>query len=277
MEVKQVQWFDEHFYKIETDKGEEFFPSPTTILGILDKPEMDRIRADVGNMNWDYNSWVATQKGSRVHRAVEVYLNGGVIIFNDPKHPAYKQEELKEMIESLGKRPYYIIESQQEQLEAWRFQQFFEKVKPRVIGSEQIVYSFKHKYAGTTDMVFDIEGGSYEINGATPLKLKGGRYILDLKTGKNLYDDYIEQIAAYKFAYEEMMGVPIAGGLIVWTNSAATKKGVPGLKTVYFSNDELSQAYSDFLDLKKVFDNEQRKGKGIKPKVFDLPAILEMK
>jgi hypothetical protein len=275
MTVKQVQWFDEHFYKIETADGTEFFPSPTTILNIVSNPSLASWRGDVGNFAADMKMMIAQAKGTRIHKAVETFLNGGKVIYQNPKHLCIPQEEFDALTAELRdkKIPYHVLEDQQDQLEAWRFQQFFEKVKPRVIGSEQIVYSLKHKYAGTTDMIFDIDKGKYEVAGAKPLELPQGRYIADLKTGNSVSDHAIEQIAAYKYAYEEMTGQKIVGGIIVHTNNPMTTKGVQGLKTIYYNEAELKEAFDEFLITKALFDKKNTK----KPKVFDLPVILEMK
>jgi hypothetical protein len=61
--------------------------------------------------------------------------------------------------------------------------------------TEHTVWS-DYKYAGTLDCV---------------ARLKGKLYVVDFKSSKAIYDDYLMQIAAYKNAYEERTGVMIEG------------------------------------------------------------------
>lgn len=69
-----------------------------------------------------------------------------------------------------------------------RFLKWVKKHDVEFILAEQIVFSKKYKYAGTTDFICKIDG-----------KL----YIGDLKTSKGIYDTMLTQTAAYRAAREE--------------------------------------------------------------------------
>ncbi len=71
------------------------------------------------------------------------------------------------------------------------------------------MYSDKYGYAGTMDAVMEIEGKTY---------------IVDFKTSKDIFDDYLLQAAAYKMAYEEMTETKLHGFLILALR-VPTKKG----------------------------------------------------
>ena len=66
--------------------------------------------------------------------------------------------------------------------------------QPEVIASEQVVYSLKHGYAGTVDLVWEEDG--YLV--VTDLKTR--------KEGQTVRDSDDLQTAAYAEAYEEMTG-----------------------------------------------------------------------
>lgn len=75
------------------------------------------------------------------------------------------------------------------------FQGWFEKVRPQVVGVEQVVYSEKLGYAGTFDSILEIDGKVY---------------LVDLKTTNSsriapsgVYPENFFQLGAYAHAYEE--------------------------------------------------------------------------
>lgn len=71
------------------------------------------------------------------------------------------------------------------------FVQFVSEWKPKFIETEAFVASRKYEYAGTLDAIVEI---------------KGKTYILDIKTGKNIYPEVALQMAAY--ARADFIGRP---------------------------------------------------------------------
>ncbi len=283
-EIEVISWFDDRFYKIDFDNldpedkkkyakdkaGIDYFKSSTTILGSAPKEWLAHWRGQVGN--WEANRIMgeAQEKGSRVHEAISGLINGGQIIFNDPKVPKYDDEEIKELTKDI---PALIIKSQQEHLEIYRFAQFCEEVKPKFIATDFVVFSLVHEYAGTLDILAEIEGGKYSINGVKPLEIQKGRYIIDIKTGQEDDLNYPKQLASYMVGYEEreQSTGDIDGGILIYTN-AKTKGKIEGLKTVIYTKEELQKHFTGFLNIKKVSDEY-----GIdKPKLVLLPSILKL-
>jgi hypothetical protein len=76
----------------------------------------------------------------------------------------------------------------------WRRQH---RVKPVVM--EQIVYSQTHHYAGTMDIVADVDGS---------------RLVIDIKTSKAIYPEMPLQVTAYREAWAEM-GNPTDGAMLL--------------------------------------------------------------
>ena len=265
--AKQISWFDDHFYQV----GEDFLPSVTTILNAVPKSFLSNWRGQVGNWEADRIMNEAMDKGSRIHNAVSIFLSGGAILFNNPKAPAYNQEEIEQVKQST--KLFCLIQNQQEMLELYRFQQFFDKVSPQVIATDLNVYSLKLNYAGSLDMILDIQDGNYEVNGAKPIHIPTGRYICDLKTGSAIDDNYYSQIAAYMVAYEEIdHQLEISGGLIIHTNSK-TQKGIEGFSLYQRNRDELEEDFQRFLKYKAIYDMNG----STKPKIFNLPGIIKMR
>nr|QGH72378.1 MAG: exonuclease V a 5' deoxyribonuclease [Podoviridae sp. ctka020] len=71
------------------------------------------------------------------------------------------------------------------------FLKFINKHKVEFIHSEKRVYSMKHSYVGTFDVLFQMDGKTH---------------IGDWKTSKRIYPEFWLQVAAYKAAYLEEFG-----------------------------------------------------------------------
>lgn len=289
LDPKIVSWFDDRFYKINYDtlpknvrekypekNGIDFLPSVTTILGAAPKEWLGKWRGQVGN--WEANRIMeeAATKGEHIHRAANCLLTGGIIIFQNLKSPAYSTEEINAII---AEHPhYYIVSDQQEALELDRFTRLIKALRPRIVASEVKVFSLAYDYAGTIDIIADIEAGSYEINCNQKFLYKG-RYIIDIKTGNQDEESQLKQLAAYMVAYEEMqsyypseVGSIIDGTINVFTNTK-NKKEIEGLKTVVFNREENLNAFNNFLNLKAVYKDHL----DYKPKVLDLPTIFDLR
>ena len=89
-----------------------------------------------------------------------------------------------------GKEPPMPVDEQvRKGVEA--FLKWIEQAKVKVIETEKHVYSARYDYAGITDLIAEIDG-----------RLA----VVDFKTSKGLYNDYLYQVAAYEVAYREMTG-----------------------------------------------------------------------
>jgi len=251
--VKQVQWFDSHFYKV----GEEFYPSVTTKLNAESKPFLARWRGNVGNREADKKMRESADRGSRIHHAWECYYNNIPVYYNPPLRPNYADEEIKEG---------FTLQNQDEMYDLYKLEQWHKEVNPELLANETIVYSDKWREAGQLDKVFDIKEGIYMINGAKPLKLEAGIYVADLKTGAGV-GSAEEQIAAYAAMYEEIHEVKVKGGLIVHTG-AKTKSGL-ATKLI----DNLDYHYETYRVIANLWE---RKFGTKNPKVFEFPSMIKL-
>lgn len=112
-------------------------------------------------------------RGTIVHAAIEAYLAG------KPVDPEAVQAALNEknVPEALHKATFKMIDGVTE---------FLFDFEPEVIWSEATVYSRKHGYAGTADLICRMRVGDSVL----PV-------ILDIKTGKSIYNEVAMQLTAY--------------------------------------------------------------------------------
>jgi len=276
IEIKMIQWFDDHFYKITyTVDGFEmtdYFPSATTKLGVVAKPFLAKWRGDIGNREADLRMFEASERGVRLHHAWYVLTTGGAVVYNPFQRPNYNEYELEKiMADNFGN--VAVIRYQDEMYELYKLQRWLQVVNPTIIASEMIVYSIPNRDAGTTDNVMSIKEGEYMINGAKPLKLPGGVYIVDLKTGNVVDDDAFMQTACYAKCYQEMVKTEIVGTLILHTGSKV-RSAIEGLSTLYRSKEQMEQDYQDYRLAAALWE---RKNGDSKPKVFEFPSLLNFR
>ena len=192
----------------------ESLPSVTTILNVIGKP---------GLLNWA----ASTERQLVIDTAADLYLDvGKTPLMSRPAYVstlttrlgttrAHKRE--LEKAGSIGTQAHKRIEWHLRQAlgqvtgpmppitdEAlWAFMAFEDwaksvDLKPRLI--EQVVYSKTYGYAGTMDLLADVEG--------VPR-------LVDFKTGKAIYGEALLQSAAYQTALVEMGHPAPQGGLVV--------------------------------------------------------------
>jgi len=162
-------------------KGTQAYPSVTQILSVIDKPTLRHwygrqvFYAMLANPNLSEKqamsapyeiSSKAKDRGSTVHSIVEAFENG-----NKVKLTSIPTEY----------RGY-----------AKAFYRWVEQMKITILQHERTIFSEQHKYAGTLDLVV-------QMGEEKPPKL----YVIDVKTGKDIYSEAFMQIAAYRAALAE--------------------------------------------------------------------------
>lgn len=128
----------------------------------------------------------AGDRGSAVHDIAEVYATTGEL-----------PSDLSEFEDEVAKK-------------AALFVRFLETVKPEILAVEGVVFNRTHRYAGTFDLIIDIDFGDIK-----------GRFIVDIKTGKGVYEKAALQQTAYRNADfiaigdEEVPMLEVDGALIL--------------------------------------------------------------
>ena len=190
--LKQINFLDRRVYK--RSEG-VYYPSVTTILQYMPKAKFfETWMKDVGH-NADLIMRKAGKEGTQVHEAAEKLIRGEEVSWMDDYGNAKYSQLVWEMI--------------------LKFHDFWITYNPKPISAEDFVYSDEHKFAGTADLVVEMDGETW---------------LLDLKTSNSIHKSYDLQLAAYAKALEETKGIKIDRTGIIWlkahTRSTSKKKGV---------------------------------------------------
>jgi len=191
-QLQQINFLDRRVYK--RSEG-VYYPSVTTILQYMPKNKFfESWLKDVGH-NADLIMRKAGKEGTQVHEAAEALVLGEEVSWMDDYGNAKYSQIVWEMI--------------------LKFVEFWQTAKPELISIEDFVWSDKHEYAGTADLV---------------VKMDKETWLLDLKTSNSIHKSYDLQLASYAKALEESKGIKIDRTGIIWlkahTRSASKKKGL---------------------------------------------------
>jgi hypothetical protein len=273
IEVKQIDWFDDHWYRIRylneaKVEVEEYYASVTTKLGILAKPHLLRWYGEIGYQEARRKTREAADRGTRIHWAWYTYVQGGAVIYQNPRTPAYTREEIEEIHKRFNNN-VWIVENQDEHYDFLKLVEMFKRLDPQIVESERKLFNIEHKEAGTGDNIFGLKEGKYEISGAKPLVLPAGMYLGDLKTGASVTKENLMQISAYVYCAESM-GYDTFQGALIYHTQSRIKTGIPGLSVTYLTRDEIEQHYSDFRDISRVWERQSTS----KPIIRQLPCLV---
>jgi PD-(D/E)XK nuclease superfamily len=216
------------YYTIDGRK----FPSVTTILNVLNKPQLvnwaaritrDFIKQELfafrradsfkdldldillekSAKEHDRVRTAAADHGIAVHSSIASYVAAkSNVAYNDPAVFAFSEWEESSQFVSIA--------------------------------SERLVFSHEHGFAGTADLI-----GT----------LNGRLALLDIKTGRGVYPEYKLQLAAYAIAWGEMSGhfPEVCMNLHVQSDSTITEAN-------YFTATELFPLFQTFLAAKRLFE-----------------------
>lgn len=183
-QVEQRATFDDRFYEITKPGGSQvFYPSVTNILSDvnvghgLDQWKQEQAEA-LGVDGARLSLALRAQYGLNVHAAVEKYNKGGVLEWIDP---ATDQKNFTDF--------------------EWkcicRYVQWLEDYEVEILATEMTVFSHKHRYAGTCDIICNVGGVTH---------------VVDVKTSKQATDVHMLQVASYRLAVAEMFPeLPVKG------------------------------------------------------------------
>lgn len=180
-EGKRVNILDNRYYY----RNEKYYPSVTSILQYMPKGKFfENWLKDVGH-NADIIARRAADEGTQVHDAIERYLQGEKICFlNEDGYSKYSLDVWKMIL---------------------KFHEFWTNFKPILIESEIHLYSDIYMYAGTCDLV---------------LEINGEKWLLDIKTSNSLHVSQDLQLSAYAQAWNELFEEKIERIGILWLKSS---------------------------------------------------------
>jgi len=231
------------FYPIDG----ELFPSVTTILDVIGKPalmnwagkvEREMVLSVSADLYADCSrtepmsraAWLLTMNarlGKEKASAKELRKAGDI---GTQCHELIEWTLKGELMYEAGPSPR-ISDAAQWAFMAWQDWRQAAKLKP--IAIEQVVYSRTHHYAGTLDLLAEVDGVLT---------------VIDWKTGKAIYSESHLQNAAYRHAVREMGHGDPKKGLIVRLPKVETD---PNFEVVEAKPEELM--FPKFLDAKSVW------------------------
>lgn len=243
-ELQRITLPDKRLYKTPEN---EYAPSVTTILNSLPAdPMFLQWLADAGK-GAEVIRNRAAKEGSQTHEGIEQLLKG----------------EQLDWVDNFGNARYSSL--------VWRmllrFQDFYNELKPEVLGSEMFLYSKEHQYAGTTDGLFKVGN---EI------------WLLDYKTSNHLDTlRYYAQLAAYAKALEEQKGIKPDKCGILWLKASTRKKSIAPEKGVYQGEgwqisfvDDIEQSFKVFLLAYEMFKITHPKD--LEPNTKEYPVSIKL-
>jgi len=198
--IRRVEQGGYRFYLI----GDQKLPSVTTILHALPEPQ-GLVTWKRNNPNWKDILHDAGKMGTITHCLCQNHMSSihGLELQNIEEEIKQSEIPVKYLPRIIKNYEYYL--------------KWFDEYKPRPMHIEIPLYHSKDLYAGTADLICEIDGFIW---------------LVDIKTGKYMYDTYDAQLYAYKEALVSMghridkMGVLRMGELgSEWTET----KGNPEL------------------------------------------------
>jgi hypothetical protein len=235
---KQITVLDQRFYR----RDGLYYPSVSSILNYFPKNRFfhDWLK-DVGH-NAEIIVNKAAAEGTQVHNAIEDFLNGNEI----------------KWLDEYGTIKY--------SLDVWKmilkFADFWNKHKPELIATEYHLFSDKHKYAGTADLV---------------VKIKNKLWLLDIKTSNSLHTSYDLQLASYAMAWNENHTEPIEETGILWLKASTRTEGkgdtIQGKGWQLKQIGDISKNFNMFL---KIYDIHNLENPDSKPITELLPTSVKI-
>jgi len=222
-ELKQINFLDRRVYK--RSEG-VYYPSVTTILQYMPKNKFfESWLKDVGHTA-DFIMRKAGKEGTQVHEAAEQLVEGKEISWMDDYGNAKYSQIVWEMI--------------------LKFAEFWKTYKPELISSEQFVWSDKHKFAGTADIV---------------CKMNGETWLIDLKTSNSIHKSYDLQLASYAKGLEESRDVKIERTGILWLKAhsrgpSKQKKVIQGKGWKLLQIDDIDKNFELFKLIYELYKLE---------------------
>lgn len=252
--IVQITVADERWYMKTLKDKTVFVPSVTWIAGFY--PKGIAFYKWLANKGWDEAEAIkqaAAEKGSKVHQAISDLIDGKEVkmesFYDNPKTGEREELTLEE---------YEAIMS---------FVNWYNLAKPRVIAREMVVFNDEEGYAGTIDLLCEIEGkvaGEYRM------------ILIDLKTGQYIWPEHELQVSAYKraligkevldFDKRELVTIADMSLGILQLGYRLNKKG--------FKFTEIDDKFDLFLAAKRIWAEECSK---IEPLKRDYPMSLTLK
>ena len=239
--TERVNFLDIRFYK----RKEKYYPSVTSILQYFPKGKFFEDWLKQVGYNADIIIKKSADEGTATHSLIEQYLEGKELAWLDDRGNALYPLNVWKMF--------------------LKFVDFWETHKPTLVESEIHLFSDKHEFAGTCDLVVEINNE---------------KWILDIKTSNSLHTSYDLQLAAYSESRNELYEEKIDRIGILWLKSSKHGPDKSGKKIqgrgweLYESPRSIKENFELFT---KVYDLFKLENPNNKPVLEDFPYKIKLK
>lgn len=248
-----------HWYEVGDPELNEsiFLPSSTNILNAYPNDELNHWREASSPEEIKKAQEEGKRQGTKMHKCIELQLMGERVLTS-----GISDEQIKKLGLVDKKLIQYLKEdlTTREEQALIGFENFWETFKPITVGSEIMVFSIKHEFAGTLDWVgylWDKKKKKYDL------------WIVDWKISKSLSRSYDLQLSSYWKAFQETYQKKI-GGARLGILQLGKNKCLYSFKEV----KDKKQAWDIFLTTKKIW-KDYNKNKCV-PKIITRRESFEL-
>lgn len=245
----QITIADERWYLREAENGEvTAYPSVTWITEHY--PKGVAFYKWLANKGWDEAEAIksaAGDVGHKVHQIATTLLKGKKVAIDDA------------VLNSETGEPEPIALEEYEA--ALSFVEWFRAVKPEIVANEMVVFDDEHFYAGTADFICKLKE---EIKIDSRTKMPAGTWLIDFKTGQNIWPSYGLQLSAYKAALKKH-GIAVDNMAILQLGYRRNKHG--------YKISIMPDQFDLFLATKQIWQNEAKNTQVFKA---DYPTELSL-
>jgi hypothetical protein len=219
------------YYTIDGER----YPSVTTILDVLNKPQLVNWAARLTRDYIKDQLFAFRRIDSLKDLNVDDLLAKSAIEHDRVKNAAadHGTDIHRRIAACVDDKYQHIAHDEDPVVVGFRTWQDSAQFLP--IASEKLVFSLEYGYAGTTDLIGTVRNGKLGL--------------LDIKTGRGVYPEYKLQLAAYAVAYGEMTGrfPEVCLNLHVRSDFTITEANT-------FTAAELFPLFQTFLAAKRLFE-----------------------
>lgn len=237
------EFLGKRFYKINeyTQKGINwlYFPSVTTITGMLPSPKLDEWKREVGEERAREIGKAAADRGTCMHMFLEHYVEEYSKSNHNKKLALQKAQQIvPEILKEQGLSPEAISKGRRLFYSFYESEDFLSDFE-YLCGLEEEVFSINHRFAGTCDVAYFTKNG---------LVIRDYKSSSREKTHEEIGTYYL-QIAAYMVAYEEMYDMEVQKAQILICNEKT------GIQTFEVTTEEKDIYFKKFQELLDQFNN----------------------
>jgi len=256
--IVQITIADERWYMRQSEDPEtklpimKEVPSVTWIAGHY--PKGIAFYKWLAEKGWDESQAIknaAGNKGSKVHLAIEDIIAGKEVRI-DSKYKNKESGQLEDLtVEEIECITAFL---------AWKEEVEGDHILD-VVASEVVVFSDKHNYAGTIDLIIRLTNRETKLSSF---------WLIDLKTGQSIWPEYELQVSAYhetitngENTFDELPANADLKLAILQIGYRLNKRG--------YKFTTIEPQFDMFLAAKKIWAKETE---GQSPKKKDYPIVL---